>query len=185
MPATSEGRMIVPSGILSDVCKLLPVEEDAEVEVSWAKSHAAFTFGNTYFITNLISGQYPDYHRVIPSRFDVEAVFNLKELSDAIRMVSPISRDVSYNTVNFNFDDNQVEIYAEDSDIGGSKVSIPAKLSGLLPLSIIFNCSYIEDILKHSTGDTITLYLMNRGPMLVEQEEDKNYKYVVTPMRGK
>lgn len=185
MPATSEGRMIVPSGILSDVCKLLPVEEEAEVEVSWAKSHAAFTFGNTYFITNLISGQYPDYHRVIPSRFDVEAVFNLKELSDAIRMVSPISRDVSYNTVNFNFDDNQVEIYAEDSDIGGSKVSIPAKLSGLLPLSIIFNCSYIEDILKHSTGDTITLHLMNRGPMLVEQEEDKNYKYVVTPMRGK
>lgn len=183
--ATSTGRFIVPSGILNDVCRLLPDDEGAQVEISWAKSHAAFTFGDTYFITNLISGEYPDVHRVVPTRSDVDAKFNLKELSNAIRMVSPISRDINYNTVNFQFSEEGAIISAEDADVGASSVSIPAEVSGRLPLNIVFNCSYIEDILKHSTGETITFHLLSNGPMLIEQEEDKSYIYVVTPMRGR
>lgn len=183
-PATAEGRFIVPSGVLSDVTRLLPEEDDATMEISWAKSHVAFTFGNTYFISNLISGEYPDYHRVIPTEFDTNAVFNRKELSEAISMVSPISRDVNYNTVNFDLKDNMAEIYAEDADIGGSRVTIPVEITGS-PISIVFNCTYIEAILKHSKGDTVTFHFRRNGAMLVEQEEDKNYKFVVTPMRGR
>jgi DNA polymerase-3 subunit beta len=183
-PATTEGRFIVPAGILSDVCRLLPEEEGAVMEISWARSHVAFTFGSTYFMSTLINGQYPDVHRVVPTRFSTEVTFDLKELSNAIRMVSPISRDVNYNTVNFHMENNTVDIFAEDADIGGSRVSIPAQVEGQ-PLSIVFNCSYIEDIIKHSTGSTLIWHLMPNGPMLVEQEEDKTYVYVVTPMRGR
>ena len=33
--------------------------------------------------------------------------------------------------------------------------------------------------------ETITFHLLANGPMLIEQEEDKSYIYVVTPMRGR
>lgn len=52
-------------------------------------------------------------------------------------------------------------------------------------MRLTFNCNYIEDILKHSKGETVILHLQKAGPMLVEQEEDKSYRYIMTPMRGR
>ncbi len=182
--ATAAGRFIVPAGVLSDVVRLLPSEEDAVAEISWSKNHVAFAFGSTYFISNLINGDYPDYHRVIPTRHDALATVNVKDFEEAVRFISPISRDLSYQTINFHFTDEALEVFEEDPQIGRSDTSIPVKLEGD-PIAITFNCNYIEDILKHSNGETITLHLQKNGPMLVEQEEDKTYQYVVTPMRGR
>ena len=183
-PATAAGRFIVPANTLADVVRMLPQEEDDTVEVSWTNNHVAFTFGSTYFMTNLINGDYPDYHRVIPTHFNATATLNLKDFQEAVRFVSPISRDVNYQTINFNFNGDTLEVFEEDPEIGRSDTSIPVKLEGD-NLSITFNCNYIEDILKHSSGETVILHLMKSGPMLVEQEEDKTYQYVVTPMRGR
>ena len=179
-----EARIIVPAAIMTDVVKLLPEGEDEKVEITWAKNHVAFTFNNTYFITSLINGEYPDYKRVIPSHFDAKAELDLNEFIDAVRFVSPISRDVNYQTINFFFSNDKLEIYEEDPDIGKSDTTIPLKLEGE-NIEITFNCTYIEDILKHSKGEKIILNLIKNGPMLVEQESDKTYKYVVTPMRGR
>lgn len=182
--ATGEARILVPAAIMSDVIRLLPEGEDEKVELNWAKNHVAFSFNDTYFITSLINGVYPDYRRVIPLRFDSKAELNLNEFINAVRFVSPISRDVNYQTINFFFKDGVLEIYEEDPDIGKSDTSIPVNLEGE-NIQITFNCTYIEDILKHSKGEKIILNLLKNGPMLVEQEEDKTYKYVVTPMRGR
>ncbi len=182
--AEQPGRMIVPAQIMAEVVRLLPSGTEDQVVVSWGKSHVAFSFGSTYFLSNLINGEYPDYHRVIPTRFDSTVVLDLKAFQQGVSMVSPISRDMDYKTINFNFEEGRLDIYEEDKSIGSSRATIPAQLTGE-PIHIIFNCHYIEDILKHSRGDTIILHLLRNGPMLVEQEEDKTYQYVVTPMRGR
>lgn len=184
IPAENPGRMIVPAGVCAEVVRLLPQGEEETVDIFWAKNHIAFAFGNTYFISTLINGEYPDYHRVIPTRFDSTVTVSLKEFREAVAMVSPISRDMSYKTINFHFEEGKVEIYEEDKSIGSSRASVSAELDGT-PIHIVFNCVYIEDILKHSKGEKIILHLQKSGPMLVEQEEDKKYQYVVTPMRGR
>lgn len=183
-PAEVPGRMIAAANVMSEVVRLLPQEEGAKVEISWAKNHIAFAFGKTYFVSTLINGEYPDYHRVIPKNFTSTAVLDLRAFREAVSIVSPISRDMSYKTINFDFEEGSLSIYEEDKTIGSSRTVIPCQLTGE-PIHIIFNCFYIEDILKHSTGDTIILHLIKNGPMLVEQEEDKTYQYVVTPMRGR
>ena len=182
--APNPGRFIVPANVLSDVCRLLPQEEEEMVEITWIRNHVAFAFGDTYFVSALINGEYPDYHRVIPKSFDTDAVVNLRDFAEAVRFVSPISMDANYQTINFYFHEDTLEIYEEAAEVGRSDTSIPVKLSGN-ELRITFNCKYIEDILKHSKGETVTLHLQNAGAMLVEQEEDKTYQYVVTPMRGR
>jgi len=182
--ATGTGRLIVPSYVLAEAARLLAGEEETPVEISWASKHAAFTFGNTFIMTTLINGEYPDYKRVIPTTFDLNAEVNLKEFSDAVRFVSPISKDMNYKTVNFKFADGAVQVFEEDPDIGRAETSVAAKLDGA-DIAITFNCTYVEDILKHSKGETIILHVKKNGPMLVEQEEEKAYRYVVTPMRGR
>lgn len=184
-PASAQGRIIVPSGILSDVVRLLPQDDEkAQIKIVWSRNHVAFQFGETYFIANLINGEYPNFHAIIPKRFDATAILNLKEFIEAVRFVSPISRDMNYQTINFHFDGDTLEIFEEDPDIGRSDTSIPVKLTGE-NISLTFNCNYIEDILKHSSGETVILHLLKNGPLLVEQEEDKSYRYIVTPMRGR
>lgn len=182
--ASENGRFIVPSYVLQDVIRLLPGEEETTITISWASKHVAFSFGNTYFISNLINGEYPDYERVFPTSFHLQADLNLKDFEEAVRFVSPISRDLSYKTINFKFEDGTLSVYEEDPDIGRSETAIPAKMEGE-NVKITFNCIYIEDILKHSRGENIILHIKKNGPMLVEQEEDKAYRYVVTPMRGR
>ena len=162
----------------------LPEEDGSTVEISWSKNHVAFTFGSTYFITSLLNGEYPDYHRVIPTHHDALVTVNVHDFQEAVRFVSPISSGVDYHTINFIFHKDTVEIYEEDPAIGRSSTSIPIKLEGE-PIKITYNCNYIEDILKHSEGETVILHLQKNGPLLVEQEEDKAYQYVVTPMRGR
>ncbi len=183
-PATGTGRFIIASNILQDVIRLFPADEDSTVEISWASKHVAFTFGETYFVSNLINGEYPDYKRVFPTSFDLHATLGLKDFEEAVRFVSPISRDMSYKTINFRFENGTLEAFEEDPDIGRSETSIPAELDGA-DVRITFNCTYVEDILKHSKGEKIILHIKKNGPMLVEQEEDKAYRYVVTPMRGR
>lgn len=182
--ASAQGRFVVSGSILSDVVRLLPDEEGSTVEISWSKNHVAFTFGSTYFITSLLNGEYPDYHRVIPTHHDALVTVNVHDFQEAVRFVSPISSGVDYHTINFIFHEDAVEIYEEDPAIGRSSTSIPIKLEGE-PIKITYNCNYIEDILKHSEGETVLLHLQKNGPLLVEQEEDKAYQYVVTPMRGR
>ena len=183
--AAAEGRFIVPSGILSDVSRILPLDdEEAMVEISWSNNHVAFTFGDTYFIASLVNGEYPDYHRIIPTHFEARAEVNLKDFEEAVRFVSPIARDMSYQTINFHFNGDTLEIFEEDPDIGRADTSIPVKLDGE-NISLTFNCTYIEDILKHSKGETIILNLQKAGPIVIEQEEDKTYNYMLTPMRGR
>jgi len=72
--------------------------------------HVAFSFGETYFLSNLINGVYPDYKRVFPSSFDLNATLDLKDFEEAVRFVSPISRDMSYKTINFKFE-NLINYY--------------------------------------------------------------------------
>ena len=150
---TGKGNFIVSASVLQDVIRLLPAGEDSMMEISWASRHVAFSFGETYFLSNLINGVYPDYKRVFPSSFDLHATLDLKD-------------------------------FEEDPDIGRSETSIPAELDGA-DVKITFNCTYVEDILKHSKGEKIILHVKKNGPMVVEQEEDKAYRYVVTPMRGR
>lgn len=181
---TGKGNFIVSASVLQDVIRLLPAGEDSMMEISWASRHVAFSFGETYFLSNLINGVYPDYKRVFPSSFDLHATLDLKDFEEAVRFVSPISRDMSYKTINFKFENGTLEAFEEDPDIGRSETSIPAELDGA-DVKITFNCTYVEDILKHSKGEKIILHVKKNGPMVVEQEEDKAYRYVVTPMRGR
>ena len=129
-------------------------------------------------------------HRLAAREISLEEIptgkgtLDLKDFEEAVRFVSPISRDMSYKTINFKFENGTLEAFEEDPDIGRSETSIPAELDGA-DVKITFNCTYVEDILRHSKGEKIILHVKKNGPMVVEQEEDKAYRYVVTPMRGR
>lgn len=175
--------VIIPEKVLAEAVRLLPTEESVPVTLNWYRGNISFAFANIYFVANLIEGEFPDYRRVFPPRFDAKATLDRKELTAALDRADLIARNMTYRTVNMKWGANQLQLSVNSSDMGSIEDTIPCDYQGE-ELAIVFNCSYLLDILKHSTGDKVTMNILKNGPMLVEQEFDTLYKYVVTPMRG-
>ena len=181
-PALSATRCIIPTKTLSEVSRLLPKNNPSIVTIVWNRTQIVFTFENVYIISRLIEGTYPEYEKVIPAQFDSSAIISRKEFADAVDLVSFAAKDFSYNVIRYDWNEESLVLSSQNSEMGNLKREIPVEFKGT-PFTINFNGRYITDILRHSTGNTVHLYLKQNGPVVIRQDNNPNYTYVVTPVR--
>ncbi len=175
-------RSVIPTKMLGEVSRLLPNDNPAVVKVIWNRTQIAFVFDTVYILSRLIEGTYPEYEKVIPGQFDSSASINKKDLAGAVDRVSLLAKDISYNVILYDWSEKEVVLSSQNSEVGMAKEVIECDFKGE-EFTISFNGRYISDILRHSTSDTIRLYLKENGPMVIRQDDQPNYTYVVTPVR--
>ena len=181
-PATSPMRVIIPTKALAEVSRLLPTDDPSIIKIIWNRTQIVFMFESIYIISRLIEGTYPEYEKVIPAQFDSSAVVDRKDFAGAVDRVSLLAKDMSYNVIRYDWSEEQVTLSSQNAEIGMAKEEIPVEFKGT-PFTISFNGRYISDILRHSTGDNIHMYLKQNGPVVIRQDNNPNYTYVVTPVR--
>ena len=181
-PATTPMRAIIPTKTLAEVSRLLPTDNPAMINIIWNRTQIVFNFESIYIISRLIEGTYPEYEKVIPSQFDSSAVIDRREFAGAVDRVSLLAKDISYNVIRYDWAESNVTLSTQNTDIGMAKEDVAVEFKGT-PFTISFNGRYISDILRHSTGDNIHLFLKQNGPVVIRQDNNPNYTYVVTPVR--
>ena len=181
-PATTPMRAIIPTKTLAEVSRLLPTDNPAMINIIWNRTQIGFNFESIYIISRLIEGTYPEYEKVIPSQFDSSAVIDRREFAGAVDRVSLLAKDISYNVIRYDWAESNVTLSTQNTEIGMAKEDIAVEFKGT-PFTISFNGRYISDILRHSTGDNIHLFLKQNGPVVIRQDNNPNYTYVVTPVR--
>lgn len=181
-PATTPMRAIIPTKTLAEVSRLLPTDNPAMIKIIWNRTQIVFNFESIYIISRLIEGTYPEYEKVIPSQFDSSAVIDRREFAGAVDRVSLLAKDISYNVIRYDWAESNVTLSTQNSEIGMAKEDVAVEFKGT-PFTISFNGRYISDILRHSTGDNIHLFLKQNGPVVIRQDNNPNYTYVVTPVR--
>ena len=181
-PATTPMRAIIPTKTLAEVSRLLPTDNPAMINIIWNRTQIVFNFESIYIISRLIEGTYPEYEKVIPSQFDSSAVIDLREFAGAVDRVSLLAKDISYNVIRYDWAESNVTLSTQNTEIGMAKEDVAVEFKGT-PFTISFNGRYISDILRHSTGDNIHLFLKQNGPVVIRQDNNPNYTYVVTPVR--
>lgn len=181
-PATTPMRAIIPTKTLAEVSRLLPTDNPAIINIIWNRTQIVFNFESIYIISRLIEGTYPEYEKVIPSQFDSSAVIDRREFAGAVDRVSLLAKDISYNVIRYDWAESNVTLSTQNTEIGMAKEDIAVEFKGT-PFTISFNGRYISDILRHSTGDNIHLFLKQNGPVVIRQDNNPNYTYVVTPVR--
>ena len=152
------------------------------MRIIWNRTNVVFLFDTIYLFSRLIEGQYPDYEKVIPSQFDSSAILNCRDFAGAVDRVSLLAKDASYNFIRYDWDEKEVTLSTQNAEIGMAKEEVLCEFKGT-PFTISFNGRYIGDILRHSSGDRIHLYLKQNGPVVIRQDDNPNYTYVVTPVR--
>lgn len=181
-PATTPMRAIIPTKTLAEVSRLLPTDNPAMINIIWNRTQIVFNFESIYIISRLIEGTYPEYEKVIPSQFDSSAIIDRREFAGAVDRISLLAKDISYNVIRYDWAESNVTLSTQNTEIGMAKEDVAVEFKGT-PFTISFNGRYISDILRHSTGDNIHLFLKQNGPVVIRQDNNPNYTYVVTPVR--
>ncbi|PJD98254.1 MAG: DNA polymerase III subunit beta [Parachlamydia sp.] len=157
LDASFNGNYIIPIKAVEEILKNLSDDSSCEAKIYLMHDKIAVETANTMLVTKLLSGDYPDVSRVIPTQLDTVLSLHREELMTLLRQVSLFTADMSHS-VRFTFHEGELRLAANTMEIGEGKVSMPVNYSGPR-MEIAFNPIYFLDILRHSKGETVTMGL--------------------------
>lgn len=178
---------IIPLKAVEEIQKCLTDEGEATVYLMTDK--VGVEASNTMVITKLLSGEYPEFNRVIPESIESIVTLHREELMTLLRQVSLFTID-STQSVRFTFNEGELVLNANTMEIGEGKVSMPANYHGP-KLEIAFNPNFFLDILRHSKGETVKLGVTDAfNPGIITDKEEEpvlsaapSPLFVLMPMR--
>ena len=185
--ADHSGNYIIPLKAVEEIQKgLLDTSEEAIFYLMPDK--IAVEANGSTLITKLLTGDYPDISRVIPTTSDKIVSIHREELITLLRQISLFTSDVD-QSVRFTFENGELILQANSIDVGEGQVSMPINYHDE-PLHIAFNPNYFLDILRHSKEEQISLALTDSfNPGVIKQgaieksDSESGPLYVLMPLR--
>ncbi|MFA5250946.1 MAG: DNA polymerase III subunit beta [Parachlamydiales bacterium] len=179
LDAAFQGAYIIPLKAVEEMIRMLD-EKSATAALSLTPDRVFLENGPLMLTTKLLSGQYPDVERVIPTASPISLSLHREELAALLRQVSLFTSDTS-GSVKFSFADGSLLLTANSSEIGEGVVSMPVDYHKE-KLEIAFNPHFFLDILRHSKDEILTFALSdsyNPGVII----DSKGSFFVIMPMR--
>ena len=139
--------------------------------------------GERSISSSLISGNYPNYERVIPQNLSYECRLSVDEMVKSTALTSIFTESKSKKIfVDINVDG--VMISGENNDYGDSKQIIPCEYDGPA-MKISFNSGLLLPAVKKIDSEFMKIKLTTQsGAMIFAPEPEKNYFYVLMPMQA-
>ena len=150
-----ERKLIASAGGLQQVMRL--AEGVDKVTIYLGEHQLSFEIQNTTLHTRLVEGTFPNYEQVLPKNNTRRVICDRDSLNDGIRRVK-ISADRVTNQVRFSVDGKTMILSASGTEGSRAEDEVPIEYEGDV-LSIGFNHSYVEDILKHFKTENLVIAL--------------------------
>lgn len=173
--------LIVPQRTIQEVIRILG-EKSGETKVCLGDGQILFDGGEVQVISRLIDGQYPDYQQIIPREFSSQALIDRNDLLSVIRAAAVFSN--KNNNIRFYLNDNELEVLAQDVDLGENKSQIKAQVKGK-KIEVNFNYRYLLDGLANINTKQVFLGLISdSNPAVLKPVGDESYIYLVMPIKN-
>ena len=179
-------RALVPKKAMAELVKLADqAPDDAKAIFAGDENHLFFQIGHRLLITRKLTGNFPDYERVLPKDHSLTARLQKEDIRSAIDRVSQFADERS-RAIRVQFTNSEVKVFASSMEMGESEESVPAEYQGP-DLEIGFNAQYLLDFLRAIPQDHVSFELKDQksaGEMRPSAETvPDQYRYVVMPMR--
>ncbi|MBI9103549.1 MAG: DNA polymerase III subunit beta [Spirochaetales bacterium] len=172
--------IIIPPKVLLLIRKLSSGEGNFFLAIS--DKNIFIKFDNQKISSNLIEGQFPNYHRVIPEKQEYEMIMDKNELSSALMRVSLLVENKS-KRIYFALSEDVLTLSSEESEIGVAKEEIACKYNGP-ESSIALNYSYISDPLKVIKDEEVCIrYSEPNKAITILPSPETDYFHIVMPMQ--
>lgn len=181
--ASGEGAdgVLVPRKALLE---LLRFEGDGQLAYRHGQHHLSFRIGSRELVCRILEGTFPDYERVIAKDNPAQALFERRQLLDAVRRVSLLTGDRA-RTIRLHFAENQLTVSAANPDLGEAVEEIVSEYGGD-EIKIGMNPDYMTDFLGAVETDRVRLQLKDENTQAVcypIEGPDERYLCVIMPMR--
>lgn len=174
-------QTLIPYKNAVEITKIFEDGED-EILVYFEKNQASFMVKNTYVVSRLIDGSFPDYKQIIPKDFVCDVVVLKNELINSIKTSNIFSDNLNQIKIKTDSKNNRIIIESKNNDVGEYTESIKASVSGE-DLELNFNSKYIVDSMQSIVSESVMLSFGGVGkPMLIKGVSDKSFLYIVMPM---
>jgi DNA polymerase-3 subunit beta len=182
---TGAYRALLPRKAMVELQKLAgDAAADAMVHFSGDENHLFFQVGERLLISRKLTGNFPDFERVLPKEQPLSLVLNREELKGAIERVAQFSDERS-RAIRLSAAPGELKVHSSVSETGESEESIPVEYDGVAT-EIGFNAEYILDFLRAVSNDQVMFLFKDphsAGELRPAGEKADNYRYVIMPMR--
>ncbi len=187
-------KTLLPKKAMQELLKLAAdASEGALISFSGDDNHLFFQLGERLLLSRKLTGNFPDFDRVLPKTQTHQVFLGKDELKSTVQRVSQFSEERS-KAIRLQFADGEMKVFSSMSDTGESEETIAIDYTG--PATDIgFNAQYLLDFLG-ATPEGALSFLFNDAqsagemrPATAGDGEKKpgevayTYRYVVMPMR--
>jgi len=179
-------RALLPRKAMGEILKLVQESPgDAPVLFAGDENHLFFQFGERLLISRKLTGNFPDYERVLPREHPLVVSLDTNEMRAAIERVAQFSDERSH-AIRVQMAPGEIKMHSSLSETGESEESLPSEYDGAT-VEIGFNAQYLLDFLRAAGKDTVRLHFkdgQSAGELQPGGDADGYvYRYVVMPMR--
>ena len=179
-------RALVPKKAMMELLKLCQdLDSEATVEFSGSDNHLFFRAGERFLISRKLTGNFPDYERVLPPEHPYHVTLARDEFRGTIERVGQFADERS-RAIRLQFTPGELKVYSSLSDTGETEENLPIEYEGP-EVEAGFNAQYLADFLRVLPEEAVLFGFRDSGSAgelrPAGESLDYLYRYVVMPMR--
>jgi len=189
-PIKKDISFILPQKPAREIMNILE-EKEGKLKIYFLPNQTMFEFGmqevahpQIQIISRLIEGEYPNYEEIIPKKFKTHIILKRDEFLSQVKAASLFSGKINEVKIKADPQSKEVQISAQDPDIGQSQSSIQTRIEGE-PIEASFNHKFLIDgLLNIKSSEVIFNLSKEEGPCVLKPVGDISYIYVVMPIKS-
>ena len=176
-------QLLIPATAIQDLLRIIG-DYDEVMSVTHDDQQILFQANDVDLVARLIEGKYPDYRKLIPASFAVEARVKRADLVNVTKVSSLFARE-SAGSVTINVDEakNELSIRSVASQLGENTASATGQITG--SGSITLNSRYLLDALHAFSGDEVAFCFNGKlEPTLLKDPKNDDYVHIIMPLKS-
>lgn len=178
-------RALLPKKAMSEVQKLATSDPAKKIEFSGNDNHLFFKIEKRLLLSRKLTGNFPDYERVLPKEHPNMVVMQREEFKSAIERVAQFADERS-RAIRLQVLKGEIKVHSSISETGESEETIPVDYSGA-DVEIGFNAQYLLDFLRAVDSSDVEFHFKDANSAGEFRPHngvpETVYRYVVMPMR--
>jgi DNA polymerase-3 subunit beta len=177
----AETKVVVPGRSLDEIKKLI-ADDNGEVSIIIDNKFFQVNVNKTVFAGRLIDGEFINYHQIIPSKFESNAIVERAAFEQAVERARLLVRSDKVNLVTLNFTDKAISI-TSNNEYGRISEKVKTALTGK-DMKIAFNAAYLSDVTRATTDEFLKInFSTELSPVVVTSAKAADFLFLVLPVR--
>ncbi len=183
-PIEESYNIVIPSRNIIEFTKILPSEEEGNVELHIFNNKILFKYNHILFQSRLINGTYPNTTNLLPTTSEMILKLNLRDFYDVIDRASILTSDKDKNIVTLETDGNLLKVKSSSLEIGKVEEKMAVEKDKEIDIKISFSAKYMMDALRAFNTEMIDVYFVGEiKPIVLKTSENESLTQLVLPIR--